>query len=258
MPKYKKRKKSSYSYRKKKNAARRKAYRPKRRQKKKLNNGGHARLLRPQYYTSTGYRPFIKATAVYTGSGSITPTAGVYSTVAYRGNSPYDPVVALGGSTAQNWAQIQALGKFYLCYASSCQIRIRNSSAGTTAGNYNPASIALWASIYNAFPSVSADKIRSAALTSANMVTKSLSPIGSGARYQVLRMCRKTRTMLPLSSKANLYADLTSGADPADVWYWLIHPYDAIGSEDTTYVVQYEIVIKYYCMIYNLENVGLN
>jgi len=255
MPKYKKRKKS-YSYRKKKNAARRKAYRPKRRQKKKLNSGGHARLLRAQYYTSTGYRPFVKATAVFTGSGSITPTAGVYPTVTYRANSPYDPDYAVGGATAQNWAQIQALGKFYLCYASSCQIRIRNTSAGTSAGNYIPSSIALWASVYNSFPSVSADKIRTAALTSPNMVTKSLSPTGAGARYQFLRMCRKTRTMLPLSSKANLYAD--NSANPADVWYWLVKPYDAIGSEDTVYVVQYEIIIKYYCMVYNLENVGLN
>jgi len=254
MPKYKSRssRKRSSAYKKKKNAGRRKAYR--RKKKMSRNFGAGARELRVLNYRSAGYRPFIKAVAIFSTNVTLSPTSGVYSPVYYRGNGPYDPEVALGGSSCQNWTELLVLGNRYYCYASEIEVEEVPQAMGTTQGNYFQNLNWVGVGNSNALNFTSEEELRSA--QGHGIIVWRGHALGEGNRKSRYRLGRTTRSMLPFANKGDLWCGTT--ATPTEQWYYTVSSLDMNGDATTVLNIRLNIRIKYYCLLENVNRVSFS
>lgn len=254
MPKYKSRasRRRSTSYKKKKNAGRRKAYR--RKKKMSHNYGGGANELRTLSYRSVGYRPYIRAIAVFNKNLTLVPTSGVYSPVLFRGNGPYDPEYALGGATCQNWAEISALGIRYYCYAASIEVEEVPQAMGSTVGTYFQNLNWVAASNTTALNFTNVQELRSA--SGHGLIAWRGHSLGEGNRKSRYRLGRTTRMMIPYANPSGKWS--TMSTTPVDQWFFVLSSIDMNGDATTTLGIRLNVRIKYYCLIENVARIAFN
>lgn len=169
----------------------------------------------------------------YNESLGLNSDSGVYGTMIYRANSPFDPRQATGGAQPPGFDQLAPFYQTITVYASRCIVKVANTSA-------TPFYFYLYPSINTTTTSATYDTIRSMPKS------KSLiSPGVNGGGLTILTNYGTTADVLGLgTSTAGTTSTFTSNASTQ--WYWIagVAPVD---SSNVTYIINIEIT--YYCLL---------
>lgn len=217
-------------YRKTKKAPRRKYGR--RKYKRRMG-----RMVRaPRMGTGIAPAVFAKLKYVETYSGN---TGSAPYQVNYRGNSLFDPNVAIGGHQPLYFDQYMALYGKYLVLGSSMKLTVTNGS------NTAALQCVLWPNT-----DVTVLATVSEVLEQTKASTMRTIPLGQSLAYSTKRYA-KTSTVLGLSKVQLGEEELsgTSSANPANEWFWSILFSSIDGS--STVSVAYCVEITYYVKFYD-------
>lgn len=222
---------------------------PRKFQKRKINRRKnphrrrHRKRVRPIVNRSpgTGFADVTYAKLTYVQQVTIAPTSGlVTGYLAYRGNSLFDPEVALGGHQPLYFDQYSAIYAHYRVMAS--KIKIDAITPSSTNGMFL---VVIPNTIEVAGESMSRmyEQMRAGAPT--------LLPIARRAGRRIIRYASTQQVCG--CTKSQVYGDeyaAATDANPAQIWFWnlISEPDDGVAADE---VVLATIKLTYYCQFFD-------
>lgn len=199
----------------------------------------------------TKVRPIGVADGVYvklrwSGRGSGGANGVALENIQYRGNGPYDPAVAAGGTSCSFWGQYATLYKRYICFGSKIEVTFMGQG---TINTYN-----IISAVYPASASESITETDILQILERRRVKYRIhGTSGSGDTIKRIKHYAKTKTIVGCTNGAVRDNEDRYGSSvttvPQQEWYWnvLMQNQDEANNTAVAYIVR----ITYYCKFYN-------